>query len=224
MMQCSDFLDQISAFVDGELPLDAAAEARHHAGACPGCAAVLASLRRTLALFAEARGFDMPAEVGLRLRQRLERDLSPSPQPEPVSAPAGWNPLRVFRLRPVWAAAVVAVGLAVGVARWRAGATTTSGWLMDRDCATTYHGQLANHSRDCLMRCQRYGYGVLDASGHFTPFDASGNRRAYAMLESATQPDHIWVTVRGTAASGHTLDVETLALSEPPTADLSQSR
>jgi hypothetical protein len=218
-MDCRYFLASLSELLDTSLDAATAAEARAHAAVCPACRAVWASSRQTVEWLGDGRFGAMPEAASIRLRQRLERDLGqPAAAPQQPARDRAWSIL--FWLRPRWAAALVLILLTVGVARWQAGATTVSGWLIDQNCATNFHGDAAMHTSDCLRHCAARGValGLLDAKGHFRRFDAKGTRSARAVIAHADKPNHLWVTVKARAAGHGVLDVEQLALTTPPDA------
>jgi hypothetical protein len=221
---CQQCLAWLSDHLDGELNAAYCAQFRSHLDECPRCRALLQNLQTTQALLADDRYLAPPAEASARLRQALENGLD-----EPLLVdlrPAAPQPV-VGRQRPwwqsqwagAWAAAIVLLVLAVGVVRWRAGAVTTSGWLIDRHCLATFASHPADHPRDCLLRCAKLTYGVVDAKGHFTPFDAQGSKRALAAVEASNKPDHLWVTVTGKkSASSPVLEVQQIELTDPSVA------
>lgn len=223
-MDCQQFLDRVSDLLDADLDAATASAARAHAAACPSCAAVLSSSQQMLGWMADPRTFAMPAAAAVRLRERLEERLEQGLGQR--SAPArNARPRPAHRwawawlwLRPRWAVALMLIVLVAGLARWRASATTISGWLIDQNCATNYHGHAADHTSNCLRHCAARGValGLLDAKGQFRRFDAQGNRSARAVLASTPAADHLWVTVKARAASHGVLDVEQLALTSPP--------
>jgi anti-sigma factor RsiW len=47
---CLDILQQLSAYIDDELPSDICREIRRHLGACPNCEVFIASLQHTVTL------------------------------------------------------------------------------------------------------------------------------------------------------------------------------
>jgi anti-sigma factor RsiW len=48
--RCLDILQQLSAYIDDEIPSDICKELRRHLGACPNCEVFIASLRDTVTL------------------------------------------------------------------------------------------------------------------------------------------------------------------------------
>ncbi|MGH9416464.1 MAG: anti-sigma factor family protein [Terriglobales bacterium] len=217
---CPQFTDWISGFLDGELSTENVVAMRDHSAGCPRCATVLSNLQQTIGLTAASRAWPLPDGASERLHLRLEQDLDEPLAPAPLrpaqalpprQVHAGWRRMRFTGL----AAAIVLVTLAVGVVRWRAGASTLSGWLIDQNCLASFQGHAQDHTRDCLLKCQRHVMGLVDAQGHFRPFDAQGDLTAMAAVRSSQQRDHLWVTVRARHSVSNTLDVEQLELAPP---------
>ncbi|HVB40565.1 MAG TPA: zf-HC2 domain-containing protein [Terriglobales bacterium] len=247
MMHCEQFLDALSDLLDEELDPAAAAAARQHASGCASCAAVLASSQQMLGWMGDSQNFALPPAASVRLRERLEQHLEaarpqaisagvpsaqrrggsgsdPAKSDEPMGAASGSQstPRRLrwawLWLRPRWAAALVLILLVAGLARWRAGATTVSGWLIDQGCAVTYHAHPGDHTVNCLRHCAAKGValGLLDAQGRFRRFDAHGEQSARAVIAATTRSNDMWVTVKARSASHGVLDVEQIALTTPP--------
>lgn len=219
-MDCQQFLDRVSDLLDADLDAATASAARAHAAACPSCAAVLSSSQQMLGWMADPRTFALPPAAAVRLREGLEEGLKGGIDQSRIARPrpAHFGAWAWLWLRPRWAVALMLIVLVAGLARWRASATTISGWLIDQNCATNYHDHAADHTSNCLRHCAARGValGLLDAKGQFRRFDAQGNRSARAVLASTPAADHLWVTVKARAASHGVLDVEQLALTSPP--------
>lgn len=214
---CTQFTAWVSEFLDGELAAGDAAAMRDHRAGCPHCAALLGTLQQTLEITAASRAWPLPEGASERLRRRLESDLEEPLAPAPLrSAPAlpprpvrpFWRQMRITGL----AAAVVLTALVIGVVRWRAGASTLSGWLIDQHCYASFQGHPQDHTRNCLLKCQHEVMGLVDAQGHFRPFDAKGDQTALAAVRASRQRNHLWVTVRARHSVSNTLDVEQLEL------------
>lgn len=221
-MTCEQFLGLVSDYLDGELEAALGTAMQAHRAICKDCRVVLDTTGQMLRIVGDERTFTMPEGASQRLRQALAQGLD-----EPL-VPAALRPAPTLAPPPVrhrawfWGArqtalavALVLILIAGGVIRWRAGAVTTSGWLMDRHCFAAFQTHAGDHPRDCLIKCAAQGYGLVDGQGHFRPFDANGNRTALAAVKASAQPDHLWVTVRAKRSSNATLQVEALALSDP---------
>lgn len=239
-MTCQEFIDRSSDFLDRDLDTALATEAHAHVQSCARCAAFFASLQTTVNLLGDEALFAMPEGVHERLHAAIATGLD-----EPL-APAELRPAQVqvagakppVALRPPqrswhwasWAVAAIVILAAIGVFRSRAGAITTSGWLIDTHCLSDYSAKLAEHPATCILKCGQQvaiGIGVVDADGHFLRFDARGRKRVLAEVEAAHRPDHLWVTVRGKrsgSAQAPVLDVEQVALTPPGTTTFVSTR
>lgn len=221
-ISCQQFLVWMSDYLDGELDPTLTEAMLAHGRQCGPCQVVLDTTGKMLRIVGDDRTFPMPEGASQRLRQALEQGLGepliphalrpPTAPPPPRQKPPFWG----FR-KPAsaWAAALVLLLLAVGVVRWRASATTTSGWLIDRHCFAAFQNHVADHTRDCLLRCAASVYGLVDAQGHFRPFDAKGNRSALAAVRASTKRNHLWVTVRAKRSDAPMLEVQELQLTDP---------
>jgi len=70
---CRDVLEQISAYLDGDLPAAACGEIERHCGECPECAALVDGLRRTVGLCRDVGQTPLPASVRDRARERVRQ-------------------------------------------------------------------------------------------------------------------------------------------------------
>ncbi len=71
---CNQLLDNLSAFVDGELKEELCQEIQQHLGECENCQIVVDTLRKTIYLVRAnaAEPVEIPADVRERLFRRLE--------------------------------------------------------------------------------------------------------------------------------------------------------
>lgn len=239
-MTCTEFVGRSSEYLDGELDGATAAAMSSHEQTCPRCVAFLASLQTTVRLLGDETLFAMPEGVHERLHAAiatgLDEPLAPAElRPAQVHA-AGTKPPVALRAPQrswhwaSWAVAAVVILAAIGIFRSRAGAITTSGWLIDTHCLSDYSAKLAEHPAACILKCGQQvaiGIGVVDADGHFLRFDARGRKRVLAEVEAAHRPDHLWVTVRGKrsgSSQAPVLDVEQVALTPPGTTTFVSTR
>jgi anti-sigma factor (TIGR02949 family) len=115
--RCAAYLEDLSAFLDGELPPGRAAELRAHLEVCPGCAARLSRLREVDArLVASARRVAVPGDLRARLAARIAADAAAPRRGAPRRAPA-WRGPRLARRAAAFAAAAAAAALALVLAR-----------------------------------------------------------------------------------------------------------
>ncbi|MDR1989924.1 MAG: zf-HC2 domain-containing protein [Acidobacteriaceae bacterium] len=73
---CRDTLENISAYLDGELDARACEAIEQHSRTCPGCAAFVDGLRQTVGLCRQAANTELPEAVRQRasaaIRQLLD--------------------------------------------------------------------------------------------------------------------------------------------------------
>ncbi|MGH9486300.1 MAG: anti-sigma factor family protein [Terriglobales bacterium] len=235
-ISCQQFAEWSSEYLDGELEGAVSADARAHVESCACCHALLTSLGTTVRLLGAEATFAPSEGVQERLRQALaaglDEPLAPPLHPAAASPPAraalakagAWSWLVGLGRGsgPAWIAVVVIIIVAVGLLRVRAGAITTSGWLIDSHCLAAYRNKMAVHPSACLLKCAQKAaaIGVVDARGDFLVFDASGRKRVIAEVRASHKPDDLWVTVRGHragSAGSPMLDVEQIELTPPGT-------
>jgi hypothetical protein len=84
---------------------------------------------------------------------------------------------------------------------------TVDGYLMPSKCQ---NDDPATHTKECALKCKSTGFGVVTATGDFLGFDAAGNTKAIAMLQSSAKTDDLRVSVQGTRKAG-LLNVESIA-------------
>jgi anti-sigma factor RsiW len=75
--ECQELLQQLNAYVDGELVAELCQELQQHLDDCPDCEVVFETLSRTVAFYRnlDEEPAELPADVEARLFQRLS--LSP---------------------------------------------------------------------------------------------------------------------------------------------------
>lgn len=69
--RCQDFLEQLSRYLDDEMPAAQRSEIQRHLRDCPCCEEVLASLKHTVDVCHEEGRPELPPEVRLRARARV---------------------------------------------------------------------------------------------------------------------------------------------------------
>lgn len=77
---CRDTLENISAYLDGELDATACDAIETHSLGCAGCAALLDGLRKTVGLCREAANVELPHAVRERARAAVRQLLDDAPQ------------------------------------------------------------------------------------------------------------------------------------------------
>ena len=123
-------------------------------------------------------------------------------------------------LAPGCAALTLLAGLMMPGSGALATSTTVKGVLIDQQCSsraearpvpgagTEFEGGLLwayTHDRKCLLMpdCQRSGYGVFTYdTAKFLPFDAAGNQKALAAIQTAKKLDDMRVEVTGDVVDG----------------------
>ncbi|AKQ68701.1 hypothetical protein A176_005613 [Myxococcus hansupus] len=81
-MRCGDFEDDVTAYVDGELPAARSAQVRAHLDACAACRATETLLRATVARMAELPAFEPSPATRREVFAKL--DALPTPWSERV--------------------------------------------------------------------------------------------------------------------------------------------
>jgi len=75
-IDCQHVWEYISAYIDGEVPVELRAEIDQHLETCEICSAVLDSTRNVVVLIGDGRVFELPAGLTDRLHERLEKELA----------------------------------------------------------------------------------------------------------------------------------------------------
>ncbi len=73
-MTCRDVIRQISDYLDSELDAETRQRVEEHFAGCQHCTAILDGTRNVIQLVGDGRVFELPAQFGARLRQRLSSD------------------------------------------------------------------------------------------------------------------------------------------------------
>ena len=74
-MKCKDVIQELSAYLDGELDEKLVAEVRRHMEHCEHCRVVVDTTRKTISLFCNSEPAELPKDLHDRLHQALERRL-----------------------------------------------------------------------------------------------------------------------------------------------------
>lgn len=83
--------------------------------------------------------------------------------------------------------------------------------LMDSNCAARAKADPDAHTRACMLKCSKAGYGVITSDGDFLKFDDAGNAKAAELLKKTDKADHLRVKVSG-ERQGDQLKVESISL------------
>jgi anti-sigma factor RsiW len=76
---CQPVLENISAYLDGELEATACDLIQRHCGTCASCAALVAGLRETVGLCRDAGTRELPDAVRRRAQESVRRLLQREP-------------------------------------------------------------------------------------------------------------------------------------------------
>jgi len=71
---CQKYLQEISDYIDGELPPNLCKELEEHMVGCTNCTVVVNTLKRTIELYQEEPDQEIPEETKKRLYHRLLLD------------------------------------------------------------------------------------------------------------------------------------------------------
>jgi hypothetical protein len=83
--------------------------------------------------------------------------------------------------------------------------------VIDSNCSTKAAAEPDSHTRECALKCQASGYGILTKDHKFLKFDAAGNAKITEALKASDKKDHLRVDVTGDV-SGDTLHVTSVVL------------
>ena len=83
--------------------------------------------------------------------------------------------------------------------------------VVDVSCSKMAASDPDSHTKDCALKCQKSGYGVVTADKQFLKFDADGNAKILEQLKLSGKPDHLRVNVTGDV-TGDTIKVTSVKL------------
>ncbi len=83
--------------------------------------------------------------------------------------------------------------------------------VVDANCSKKVADAPDTHTRQCALKCEASGYGIITSDKKFLKFDAAGNKEIAAELKSSTKKDHLRVDVTGDV-QGDTLKVTSVKL------------
>lgn len=83
--------------------------------------------------------------------------------------------------------------------------------VVDANCSKKVAGNPDSHPRDCALKCQASGYGIITSDQKFLKFDAAGNQQIVTALKTSDKKDHLRVDVTGDV-QGDTLKVTSVKL------------
>jgi hypothetical protein len=83
--------------------------------------------------------------------------------------------------------------------------------VIDSNCSKKAAADPDSHTRDCVLKCQASGYGIITKDRKFLKFDAAGNSKITEALKASDKKDHLRVDVTGDV-NGDTLQVSSIKL------------
>jgi hypothetical protein len=94
---------------------------------------------------------------------------------------------------------------------WAAAEDWHNAALVDNHCVANVKSNPDAHTRDCMLQCQRQGYGIVTDTGEYLKLDAGGNAQAFKLLQQSKQKDHLRVEVTG-ERQGDTIKVQSIKM------------
>ncbi len=73
-MTCKEVIRRISDYLDSDLDAELQQRLEEHFAGCPHCTAILDGARNVIRLVGDDRVFELPAQFGERLRERLKAE------------------------------------------------------------------------------------------------------------------------------------------------------
>lgn len=83
--------------------------------------------------------------------------------------------------------------------------------IIDVACSKMAAADADAHTRECALKCEKSGFGIVTADKKFLKFDANGNAQVLAALKASDQTDHLRVNVSGDV-QGDTIKVTSVKL------------
>lgn len=83
--------------------------------------------------------------------------------------------------------------------------------LVDVNCSKKVADNPDAHTRDCAIKCDKSGYGVITSDKKFIKFDEAGNKQVEAALKASDKKDHLRVDVTGDV-TGDSMKVTSVTL------------
>lgn len=78
--------------------------------------------------------------------------------------------------------------------------------VVDVNCSKKVAADPDTHTRDCALKCQASGFGIVTKDNQFLKFDGAGNASIVDQLKASDKKDHLRVDVSG-EVQGDTLKV-----------------
>ncbi len=83
--------------------------------------------------------------------------------------------------------------------------------IVDQHCYKTVKDNPDAHTKECLLKCEKAGYGLFTADKKYLKFDHAGNVKVVEALKASSKTDHIRGTVVG-EKKGNTIEVKSVTL------------
>ena len=83
--------------------------------------------------------------------------------------------------------------------------------VIDVSCSKKAAATADAHTRECVLACEKSGFGIVTEDKKFLKFDADGNAKILQQLKSSDKTDHLRVNVSGDV-DGDTLKVTSVKL------------
>lgn len=83
--------------------------------------------------------------------------------------------------------------------------------VVDVNCSGKVAANPDAHTRECLLTCEKSGFGILTSDKKFLKFDAAGNAKIAKEIKASQKTDHMRVNVTGDV-QGDMLKVNTIHL------------
>ena len=89
--------------------------------------------------------------------------------------------------------------------------TFTDVAVIDVACSKMSADDPNSHTRECALKCEKSGFGILTADKQFLKFDTDGNAQILSELSASDKADHLRVNVTGDV-KGDTVKVTSVKL------------
>jgi hypothetical protein len=89
--------------------------------------------------------------------------------------------------------------------------TFTGVSVIDSSCSTKAAADPDSHTRECALKSQASGYGIITKDHEFLKFDSAGNNKITEALKASDKEDHLRVDVTGDV-KGDTPQVSSIKL------------
>ncbi|HEV2711386.1 MAG TPA: hypothetical protein VGU67_14310 [Edaphobacter sp.] len=83
--------------------------------------------------------------------------------------------------------------------------------VVDQNCSSKVAENPDAHTRDCALKCEKSGFGIVTEDKQFLKFDEAGNAKIAKALKKSKETDHLRVNVKGDV-DGDMLKVSSIKL------------